>query len=296
MMTSPLYFEPHTVEEALALLAEYGDEIRPVAGGTDLILAVRSRLIPPCHLLSLTAIPSLQFIRSDGALHIGATSVFQSIYTSTVVGAQCAMLAEAAGKIGPRQNRNLATIGGNICNAMPCADSVPPLVAMDAEVEIAGPSGTRRMPVADLIIAPRRIRLQQGELVTAVVIPHLPPRSGSTYLTNRVRRAVDLSTVGVAAAVTLADDGEAIQQARIAIANCSRAPLRAREAEDLLGGRRPTEDLLNEAARLAVPYARVRDTALRASAEYRREMAGVLVRRGLQVAFQRAQDSYRVER
>jgi CO/xanthine dehydrogenase FAD-binding subunit len=292
-MPNFLYFEPHSVEEALDLLAEYGELIRPIAGGTDLILDVHVRHFPAWHLLSLTSIPSINFIRVNDALHIGATTVFQTIHTSQEVKTLCEMLTEAAGTIGSRQNRNIATIGGNICNALPCADSVPSLVAMDAEVVITWRKGTRRMLVADLIIAPRRTRLQQGELVTEVIIPLQPPHSASTYLTNNIRKALDLSNVGVATMVTMADDGETIRQARIAIANCSRAPLRATQAEDMLAGRRLTEELLDEVSRLAIPYAKVRDTTLRASAEYRREMAGVLVKRGLKIAHQRARAGYK---
>lgn len=282
------YFEPETVEEAVAVLAEYAPDVRPIAGGTDLMLDVNIRGFPACHLVSLSRIPDINFIKANGGLKIGAATIFHDINKSADVRNQCRMLAEAAGIIGSRQIRNLATVGGNLCNALPCADSVPALVAMDSEVVIAGSSGTRYLPVENLIVGPRRTRLTPDELVSEIHIPPLPDRSGSVYIAKRIRNAMDMSIVGAAIALTLADDFETIVQARIALANCSRSPMRAREAEQLLAGKHPSEELFIEAGHLTSQAVKLRDTALRASLAYRLEMVNVLVRRGLQEAYNRA--------
>ena len=288
-MNDYLYFEPATVAEALQILGQYGPEARPMAGGTDLILDVLSRGERQAHIVSLQKIDEMIFIHGNGDLHIGAATTHHSIETSALVQAACPMLAEGVSYIGSRQIRNLATIGGNICNALPCADSVPPLVAAGAIMTVTGKDNARQVPVETFITGPRRTDLQPGELATEIVIPAPAPRTGNVYLVHTTRKALDLTIVGVAVQVTLEAGSEKIQDARIALANCSPAPMRARAAEQLLVGNVLTEELAQEAAEKTSDASKVRDSALRASAAYRKEILRILTRRALFEALHRAQ-------
>lgn len=287
-MNDFFYFEPGTVEEALHILKQYEPQARPMAGGTDLILDVLNRGEQPGHIVSLQKIQEMIFIKENGGLRIGAATTHHAIETSAMVQSYCQMLAEGASYIGSRQIRNLATIGGNICNALPCADTVPPLVAAGAAIVIAGIGTVRQQPVETFITGPRRTVLLPGELATEIIVPLPLPHTGSVYLVHTTRKALDLTIVGVALQVTLDADGETIQDARIALANCSPAPARAREAEKLLIGNSLTDELLQEAAEKTVLASKVRDSAVRATAAYRKEILKVLTRRGLLVALQRA--------
>jgi carbon-monoxide dehydrogenase medium subunit len=194
-------------------------------------------------------------------------------------------LAESGALVGSIQVRNLATIGGNLCNAAPSADMAPPMVALDAEAVIAGPGGRRRVPMASFFLGVRRTVLAPEELLVEFVIPAPGPRSGGSYLRHTPRRELDIAVVGVASQVTLA--GGVCAKARIALAAVAPIPVRATAAEQALEGQPLTKERIEQAAALAVEAARpISDQ--RGSAEFRRHLVRVLTRRTLTQALARA--------
>jgi carbon-monoxide dehydrogenase medium subunit len=264
-----------------------GGEVRVVAGGTDLLPQMKNGLVKPARVVDLSGISALKKLEigSDGALHIGAAVTARDVELSGIVRDGFAGVAEGAGVIGSFQVRNLATVGGNVCNAAPSADVSPPLVAMDAVVVVAGPDGQRLLPITDFFQGVRRTALQPGELVVEVVVPAAGANSGGTYLRHTPRRELDIAVVGVGTQLTV-QDGKCTK-ARIALGAVAPVIVRATEAEAALEGQEVTPELLDKAATLAVNSARpISDQ--RGSAEYRRHLVRVLTRRTLQTAFERA--------
>jgi len=276
------------VQECLAVLAHGGDgDVKMVAGGTDLLPQMKNGLIKPAKVVDLSGIAALQRLEvdGDGALHIGAAVSARTAELSSVVRDGFLGVAEGAGVIGSYQVRNLATIGGNVCNAAPSADVSPALVAMDAVVVIEGPDGQRLLPITDFFQGVRRTALQPGELVVEFVVPKPAAGSGGTYLRHTPRRELDIAVVGVGTQLTI-QDGRCTK-ARIALGAVAPVIVRATEAEASLEGQEVTPELLDKAASLAVGSARpISDQ--RGSAEYRLHLVRVLTRRTLQTAFERA--------
>jgi carbon-monoxide dehydrogenase medium subunit len=258
-----------------------------VAGGTDLLPQMKNGLVKPARVVDLSGVPELQRLEvdSDGALHIGAAVSARAVELSPIVRNGFLGIAEGAGVIGSYQVRNLATVGGNVCNAAPSADVSPPLVAMDAVVVIAGPDGQRLVPISDFFQGVRRTALQPGEMVVEFVIPAAGAGSGGTYLRHTPRRELDIAVVGVGTQLTI-QDGRCTK-ARIALGAVAPVIVRATDAEARLEGQAVTPPLLDEAATLAVNSAKpISDQ--RGSAEYRLHLVRVLTRRTLQTAFERA--------
>jgi carbon-monoxide dehydrogenase medium subunit len=194
-------------------------------------------------------------------------------------------LAESGALIGSVQVRNLATVGGNLCNAAPSADMAPPLLALEAEAVIAGPKGQRRVPLADFFKGVRSTVLGADELMVELAIPAPGPRSGGQYLRHTPRRELDIAVVGVASQLTLSDG--ICKKARIALAAVAPVPLRATEAERALEGQAVTPERIAQAAELAVQAARpISDQ--RGSADFRRHLVRTLTRRTLTIALERA--------
>lgn len=277
---------PSTVQDCLAALSGSG-EINVVAGGTDLLPQMKNGLVKPGTVVDLSGIADLQKLEidGDGALHIGAAVSARVAELSPIVRNGFLGIAEGAGVIGSYQVRNLATVGGNVCNAAPSADVSPPLVAMDAVVVVAGPDGQRLLPISDFFQGVRRTTLQPGELVVEFIVPAPGPNSGGTYLRHTPRRELDIAVVGVGTQLTV-QDGKCTK-ARIALGAVAPVIVRATEAEAALEGQEVTSELLDKAATLAVNSASpISDQ--RGSAEYRRHLVRVLTRRTLQTAFERA--------
>jgi carbon-monoxide dehydrogenase medium subunit len=289
-MTTFDYHGARTREEAVELLVRYAGDVKPLAGGTDLINEYLHEIKLPDHIVGITEIDDLAFIdEENGDLRIGATTTMRALDRSAVVRQHCAMLAESAGLVGSRQIRNLATVGGNICNAVPSADTAPPLVAAEASALIQGPGGLRKVPLAEFFVHVRATVLNDGELLTEFAIPKPPPRTGSVYRRHTPRKALDLAMVGVAVSVTMGPD-DTIQQARIALGAVAPVIYRVAEAEALLAGNAPSEQLFEEAGQLAADSTRpISD--VRGSADYRREITRVLTRRCLAEAVARAHES-----
>ena len=277
------YFEPTTLAEASRLFAQKHAQL--LAGGTDLVIGMKAYTETPQSVISLQKIPDLAGITTDAdnSITIGAMAKVREVELSEDVQKHHTALAEGASEIGSIQIRNLATIGGNIAHASPAADTVAGLLVADAQVSIASADGERTVPINELFTGPGQTVLKPGEIITQF---HLPSAaSGSHYIKHKIREVMDLAFIGVASAVNLQNG--VIKAARIGLAAVAPTPIRATEAENLLQGKIPTPELLQQAGEAAAA-ATSPISDLRCSAEHRKEMVDVLTRRTLQYALGRA--------
>lgn len=282
------YMAPASLAETIALLDRHGDAARVIAGGTDLLTALKERWERPAYVIGIGAIPGLADIFYDEGvgLRIGAAATVRAVEMSPVVRAKYPALAYAASTLASIQIRNLATVAGNICRASPSADTPPALLVLDASVVLAGPGGARVVPLAEFFTGPGRTVRQPNELLTEIRLPPPQAHSGAAYIKHSPRRAMDLAVVGVAVALTLAD-GRCCG-VRIALGAVAATPRRARGAEAVLEGLEPTAAHL-EAAALAAASECSPISDVRGSADYRRAMVRVQTRRALEQALAAAQ-------
>lgn len=276
------YLRPETVDEALALLAGREGAV-PVAGATDVWVGLRAGKLSALALVSLRRISGLAGIREEaGAIVLGAATTHAAVEDSALVAERLPALHRACSAVGSRQVRNVGTVGGNLCNAAPSADSAVPLLLYDAVCVARGPGGERAIPVAEFFLAPGTNALAPGELLTEIRVPAPPERTHSDYWKLTRRKAVELPILGVGVRVSL-DGSGVIRQARVALGVAGPTPLRARSAEAALEGRPLTRESVAEAAEAAAQDAQVRDS-WRGKAWYRRQMIRVLVPRVLERA------------
>ncbi len=281
------YFKPRSFEEAIKLLNEHKGKIRPLAGGTDLIVSMKEKGLKVQNILDLKGIEGYDFIReANGSIEIGALTTIRSIETSQIIRQRCPFLSEAAGVLGSVQVRNMATIGGNVCNASPSAEMAPPLMALEAQLEIIGDKGTRRVPLEGFFTGPGQSVLMENELVTMLVIPLLPPNSAGAYIKHSPRKAMDIAVVSVCCAITFDFDKRRCIDSRVVLGAVAPTPLRARRVESVLNNKEITEMEIEEAMGVAACEARP-ITDIRASAQYRTEMIKVFVGRGIREASRR---------
>lgn len=283
------YAAPRSLAEALDLLAR-NPRARPFAGGTDLLVQMRAGQLDPDLLVDLKHIPELNELDCDGSgtLRLGAAVPCCRIYEDERVRRYWPALAEVAEMIGGIPIQSRASLGGNLCNAAPSADSVPVLIALRAVCRIAGPLGERRIAVEEFCTGPGRTVLGPGELLVGFEIPPPEPASGACYLRFTPRAEMDIAVAGAAAAVRLSNG--VIAWARVALAAVAPTPLLVREAGDWLADKAPTEENIREAAELARKAAKP-ITDMRGTAEQRRHLVGVLTRRALQQAIARAREA-----
>lgn len=277
---------PRSVADCLRVLAQRGPETKVVAGGTDLLPQLKNGLLKPPWVVDLSGVAALRILKRDKrGLRVGAMVTARELELDPQVRASYLAVAESGAVVGSVQVRHLATVGGNLCNAAPSADMVPPFLALDAEAVIAGPEGRRRVPLASFFLGVRRTVLAPGELLLELVVPAPGPRSGGNYLRHTPRRELDIAVVGVASQVTLSNGTCA--KARIALAAVAPTPIRATAAEQALEGQPITPEGIDRAAELAVAAARpISDQ--RGSAEFRSHLVRVLTRRTLMTALERA--------
>lgn len=280
--------EPATLTEALGHLAHEGDAGAALAGGTDLLLRIRRGARTYRSVVNIKFVPGLTGLTWDErrGLTMGALATFRTIEQDPHVRRHYHALVEAARVVAGVQLRNLATVGGNIGNASPSADSVPPLVALGATIEIASTSGIRIVPVESCITGPGKTDLTPGEIFTTIQIPVPATRSGNGFLRFSPRAAMDIGIASVAAAVTL-DREDRCTDCRIALGAVSPMPLRATAAEDAVRGERITAALAASAGELAAAATRpISD--IRGSASYRRAIVRTLTTRVIEQAATRA--------
>lgn len=279
------YLAPRSLAEALEMLSDRPEAI-PLAGGTDLLVQVKEDNRSVETLLSLKRVPELRQFTYNGVLALGSTVTVGQIAADPRIQQEYTTLAAGAILIGSVQIRNVATVGGNLCNAAPSADTAPPLLVLGAQVVIASAQGKRTIPLEAFVLGPGRTDLQSGELLKEIIVPQLPVYSGSSYVRHTSRARMDLAVAGVAATITLRGD-DIITDARLALGAVAPVPMRAVKAEALLPGQALTDDLLREVAATTAREAKPIDD-LRASAEYRRHLVDVLTRRALHSAWARA--------
>ena len=278
------YLEARTLRQASGMLQRHGEQARIVAGSTDFLVRWRAGFWHPEYVVNIQHVPGLgrvTFSRRNG-LRLGALVTIQTLEQHPAIRQHYPALAAAAASFAGVQVRNLATVGGNICNASPSGDTLPALMAYGAECRLSGPGGHRQVALDQLFTGPGRTVLNQDEILTEITLPPPGPNTGSLYIKHSPRGAMDIATVGVASALTVDRSGECTD-ARIVLGAVAPTPLRASAAEDLLRGRRIDAESLQAAAEQAMAQATPIDD-VRGTARYRREMVGVLTRRTLERA------------
>jgi len=283
------YVAARTVDEAVEALATSKGPARPIAGGTDLIVQLTEGRREVDRVVGLEAVPEVRRISfdADGGLRLGAAVPCAQVYRNLAIRRNFPMLVESTSLIGSVQVQSRASVGGNLCNAAPSADSVPSLICLGAVAVIAGPNGMRTVPVESFCTGPGTTVLEKGELLVELVIPPPGSHEGSHYQRFIPRNEMDIAVVGVGALVRVNPESNVVTHARIALGAVAPTPLRVPEAEAALVGREVSRDAIEEAAAIAQGAARP-ITDVRGSAEYRRHLVGVLVRRTLLAALQRA--------
>lgn len=279
------FHTPATLEDVFGLLAEHGSEAQLMAGGTDLLPSLESGKRHCRHLVWLRRVPALDTIAFDprDGLRIGASALLADVMAAPAVREHYPALAAAIHTLATPQVRNKATLAGNLCNASPCADTAPPLLALDARVRLAARGGRRELALADFLLGPRRTALAPGEILESVLVPPPPPGLRSAFLKFSPRSRVDISAVSVA--VAFRHDGGHARGVRIALGTVAPTPLRARAAESRLEGQPPDALAFAAAAAAARGECRPIDD-FRASAVYKTHLAEVLTRRALQQAME----------
>ena len=266
------YFEPATLGDASKLLAAGGQVL---AGGTDLLVEIKEQLRRADRVVNIKRISGMQGLSYDAreGLRIGALATAREVELSPVALEHYPNLVQAVRELGSIQVRNRATIVGNVCRASPSADTLPPLIADGARVELFGQKGARELDLEKFFTGPGKTVLEPGELVTALVLPPPAPRTGKVYIKHGRRKAMELATVGVAVTLTLN------AEVRIVLGAVAPTPIRALRAEQMFKNEQSIEKAAQAAADESRPISNVR-----ASAEYRRTMVRVLTRRALEQA------------
>jgi carbon-monoxide dehydrogenase medium subunit len=296
------YFRPKTFEEALTLLAQYGEKAKLIAGGTDVIVMIKQKAMTPDVLISLQGIPGLDQMKYNGSLSIGPMVTHRAIEKSEVIRKNFSALADAVDYLGSIQIRNVATIGGNVCTAAPSADTATPLLVLGTQIKIKNLKEERTLPVEEFFKGPGESTLKKGEMVKELLIPKPVPNTGSAYYKLQRRLALDLPILGVSVLLSLdknkvtcsdllctaspistilhkmEEDEIICKDVRIALGVAAPTPMRALKAEALLRGKKLSDELLEEVANVASQEAQPRDT-LRGEAWYRKDMVRVLVKR-----------------
>jgi len=281
------YHRPATVDEALTVLARHGGDAKPLAGGQSLIPAMNFRLARPAVLVDLNRIAALAGIRgSADGLRIGTMTRQRAVERDTTVARDAPLLAEALPHIAHPQIRTRGTVGGSLAHADPAAEMPAVMVALDATFDLRGPRGKRSIAAAEFYTGLFTTALAPDELLVEIAIPRPAPRSGSAFV-EVARRHGDYALAGVAAVVAL-DDAGRCREARIALLSVGDGPVLARKAAQAITGAAPTAEAIKAAADAAASKDIDPPGDIHASAAYRRQLVGVLVRRALQRACERA--------
>lgn len=283
------YEAPTTLKDAVALLTRHGEKARPLCGGTDLIIQLRAGVRRPDHIVDVKKIPELNRISFElsRGLHLGAAVPAIAVYEDADVQRYYPGLAEAAHLIGSNQIQSRASVGGNLCNGSPAADTTPALIALGAKCRVAGARGERTVAVETFCTAPGRTVLEPGEMLIHFQIPTPARHSSDAYLRFIPRNEMDIAVVGVGASVTLDLDEDRCVAARIGLAAVGPTPIFATRASEALVGKRLDDATIERAAKLATEQSSPIDD-MRGTAEFRRHLVGVLTRRTLARAIERA--------
>ena len=283
------YQSAYTIQETVGLLSSQNGGVNILSGGTDLLVQLREKRRQAVLLVDVKHIPELTSVTYDEqeGLRLGAAASCFRICSDKFMTENYPGLVDAIELIGGIQIQYRASLGGNLCNASPAADSIPALIVHEANCMIAGPSGTRTVPVEQFCIAPGKNALQTGEFLVSIIAPPSRPHFGAGYLRFIPRNEMDIAVVGAGASVLLDPSKQRIVSARIALGAVAPTPLFVEEAGAFLQGREVTQENIREAARMAQAAARpISD--LRGTAEHRKHLCAVLTQRALEKAIERA--------
>ncbi len=282
------YFSPQTVEEVLSLLSRYKEEAKMIAGGQSILVVMKQRLLTPEYLIDIKGISALDYIEHDKGenLRIGALTIHRAIEKSPLIQEHFGVLSEMEQNLATIQTRNWGTIGGNLCHGDPAGDPAPVLIALNAKLKLASSAGERMIDVEEFSKDYLEVALEPDEMLIEIQVPPPPPHTGTAYEKLMVMKG-DMGIIGAAVSITLKPGDGVCENARITLGSAASVPLRAKKAEELLIGKAIDDALLAEASEVASteadPPADVHGTA-----EYRKEMIKVFVRRAAAVALERA--------
>ncbi|MCY4367186.1 MAG: xanthine dehydrogenase family protein subunit M [Chloroflexi bacterium] len=280
---------PKTIDEAVQAMASKGDRARALAGGTDLLVQLRGGRRSADLVVDLKDVPELNEIsyNASSGLTIGAATPCYRLYADANVAANYPGLVDSASLIGSIQIQGRASLGGNLCNSAPSADAIPPMIALGSVANVVGPNGSRQIPVEDFCTGPGRNVLEPGEILVSINVPAPPANSGASYLRFIPRNEMDIAVAGVGSAVVLDGSGQNFVSARISLASVAPTPVFCKAAGDSLAGKAVSDEAIEEAARLAMEDAKP-ITDMRGTIRQRIHLVGVLTRRTLNIAIQRA--------
>jgi len=276
------FYQPASLQEASRILRESGPGGRFLAGGTDLVIAMKEKGLVPKYIVDLKRIAGLSGIheQGDGSIAIGALTTMREIEISPLITKKYSFLSQSAAEVGSIQIRNRATVGGNMANATPSADVAPALIALNATAKITGASGDRTVPLEEYFRGPGQTVMGTDEILTEITIPKTGPRLVGEYIKFSPREMMDLAYVGVAVSYNLGDSDKKCDGVRIVLGAVAPTPIRAKRAEAALEGQVLTEALAEKVGQIAAEEAKpISD--VRSSADYRRAMVGAMTKRAL---------------
>ena len=276
------FYQPASLQEASRLLRENGPGGRFLAGGTDLVIAMKEKGLVPKYIVDLKRIPGLSGIREngDGSITIGTLTTMREIETAPLITKKYPFLSQSAAEVGSIQIRHRATVGGNMANATPSADVAPALIALNATAKIVGANGERTVPLEEFFRGPGQTVMTGDEILTEITIPKTGPRLVGEYIKFSPREMMDLDYVGVAVAYNLGAADKNCEGVRIVLGAVAPTPIRAKRAEAVIEGQVLTEALADKAGQIAAEEAKpISD--VRSSADYRRAMVGAMTKRAL---------------
>jgi CO/xanthine dehydrogenase FAD-binding subunit len=282
------YFAPKTAKEAFSLLSQYKEKAKMIAGGQSMLVIMKQGLVAPEYLIDIKGISALDYIKYDEGkdLRIGALTVHRAIEKSEVVQKHFGVLSEMERNLATIQTRNWGTIGGNLCHGDPAGDPAPILIALKAKLKVASLRGERIIEVEEFSKDYLEVDLKPDEMLTEIQVPTPPPHTGTAYEKLMVMKG-DMGIIGAAVSITLKPGDGVCQDARIALGSAASVPLRAKKAEGKLIGKELNDALLAEASEVAATEA-APPADVHGSAEYRREMVKVFVKRVARIALERA--------
>jgi len=282
-------FFPKTLKEALSLLKKYNGKARVFAGGTDLLPKMKRREVVPKYLIALNGIRDLKFVKyeKNKGLRIGAATTLSEILDSPIIQKHYPILTEAISQMASTQVRNVGTIAGNLCNAVPSADTAPPLIVLGSQLKLVGTQKQRMVLVEDFFKGPDRTILDTMEMVSEIRVPPPPSKARGAYIKHTLRREMDLAIVGIAAYLVLDSKNNTCKDIKIAMGAVAPVPMRAKKAEEILRGKLFSDGLIESAAKIASEEAKPIDD-IRSTAEYRKEMLKVLTKQAIKQSLEKA--------
>lgn len=281
------FHKPKTLDEALVLIDKYQENGLLMEGGSEVIPNMKSLVVTPDHIISLKHIPEFFYLRytPGEGLHIGPSTTLTKIEYDPDVQRVYPSLYQGIHGMSNTAIHNISTVTGNICYAVPSADTAAPLLTLEAVLSVKSVDGERKVPIGELFAGVRRTTLKKNEIVTDIFVPEPDPKAVMAYYKNPCRKALDLAIAGVATYVVM--DGDVCRDARIAMSAVAVVPKRAFEAEAMLKGQVLTEELINAAAEHAALHECSPISDIRASADYRRELVRLSVRDGVMLALKK---------